>query len=206
MNPQPEDAQIRFHTGTYELFDFPDDGKIAELDLGCGVGSFTSALAKRYPERRILAADVMVGRLRKLARRNRRLEIENMTLFRVEARHLVSFMLPDGGLDRLHLLCPDPWPKDRHRAHRLLTADFCSQLHRVLKGNGIFHFSSDDDEYYEAVKALLETSQLFAEAPEALADIADLKTDFEQRWLEQGKRVRHLACRSLPLPAHTVGH
>jgi len=37
-----------------------------ELDLGSGKGSFTTELAKRHPERIILAADVLSGRLRKL--------------------------------------------------------------------------------------------------------------------------------------------
>ena len=131
----PEDAEIRFFTGTWELYPAEElaAAAVVELDLGCGVGSYTAELAKRYPERKILAADVMVGRLRKLVKRCRRMGIGNMTILRTEARHLVAFMLPDESVDRLHLLCPDPWPKGRHSGHRLLTSDFVSQLHRVLK-------------------------------------------------------------------------
>ena len=145
----PEDAEIRFFTGTWELYPAEElaAAAVVELDLGCGVGSYTAELAKRYPERKILAADVMVGRLRKLVKRCRRMGIGNMTILRTEARHLVAFMLPDESVDRLHLLCPDPWPKGRHSGHRLLTSDFVSQLHRVLKKDGIFHFSSDDEPY-----------------------------------------------------------
>ena len=131
----PEDREVRFLTGVYELF--PTEillrRSVVELDLGCGVGSFTAELAKRYPERTILAADVMIGRLRKLVRRMHRMKLENLTLLRSEARFLVGFSFPDGALDRIHLLCPDPWPKGRHRGHRLLASDFTAQLHRVLK-------------------------------------------------------------------------
>ena len=59
----PEDAQIHFFTGTYFLMPRELLGReIVELDLGCGCGSYTCELAKRFPERQILAADVMIGR------------------------------------------------------------------------------------------------------------------------------------------------
>ncbi|AVM44968.1 hypothetical protein C5Q97_09770 [Victivallales bacterium CCUG 44730] len=204
----PEDVDIRFFTGTWELYPAEElaAAAVVELDLGCGVGSYTAELAKRYPERKILAADVMVGRLRKLVKRCRRMGIGNMTILRTEARHLVAFMLPDESVDRLHLLCPDPWPKGRHSGHRLLTSDFVSQLHRVLKKDGIFHFSSDDEPYYTAVRGVLASSGLFVEAPEAIADLAGIRSDFEQRWNDEGKPVHHIACRRIPRPAHTIGH
>ncbi len=206
-NNHPEDAEIRFFTGTYELFPAELlDAPQVELDLGCGVGSFTCELARRYPQRRILAADVMIGRLRKVVKRTHRMELTNLTVLRTEARHLVALMLPDASLDRLHLLCPDPWPKDRHRGHRLLTSDFAAQLHRVLKPDGIFHFSSDDVSYFNAVRNVIFNSGLFADEPEAIADLVDIKSDFEVRWNEQGKAVNHLSLRRLPLPPHSIGH
>lgn len=200
-----EDCHIEILTGRYSGYELPESGGV-ELDLGCGSGSFTVALAARYPERRILAADVMLGRLRKLVRRRERLKLDNLSILRVEARYLVGRMLPDGGLDRIHLLCPDPWPKGRHRGHRLLSSDFTARLHRVLKQDGIFHFSSDDEYYCQAVNREMTRSELFVPDPQAIADVAELKSDFERRWLESGRRVEHLAWRRLPLPPYRGGH
>ena len=42
------------------------DEVFTELDLGCGKGGLTVGMAQLYPERRILAADIMLGRLRKV--------------------------------------------------------------------------------------------------------------------------------------------
>ncbi len=204
----PEDREIRFYTGTYELYPEAELAaySVVELDLGCGVGSFTAELASRYPERLILAADVMVGRLRKLIRRCHRLNLSNLIVLRTEARNLVARMLPGEALDRIHLLCPDPWPKDRHSGHRLLASDFTAQLHRVLKKDGIFHFSSDDENYVAAVRRVIAASELFAEAPEGIVDLAGIRSDFEVRWNEQGKAVHHAAWRKLPLPPYRGGH
>ncbi len=201
----PEDAKIAIFNDVYDLYSPLADASGAssgaentafsrvELDLGCGSGSFTARLAGRFPDRLILAADVMIGRLRKLVRKAERENLSNLRFLRAEGRILLSIMLPDNSLDRIHLLCPDPWPKDRHRGHRLITSDFCASLSRVLKDDGVFHFSSDDDPYFESVERVISNSGLFVPAPpDAAAEVSDIKSDFELRWLEQGKRVRHL--------------
>ena len=200
-----EDVDIRILTGVYDHLSLPQD-KICELDLGCGTGSFSVALAKSYPERFVMCADVMLGRLRKVVRRRNHQEVTNLEVLRVEARHLLGIMLPDASLDRIHLLCPDPWPKNRHRGHRLLCCDFTTQLHRVLKKGAVFHFSSDDEYYCDAVNRVMAQSGLFAACQEAIADLACVQSDFEKRWLAEGKMVHHRAWKKLPLPECTIGH
>jgi tRNA (guanine-N7-)-methyltransferase len=193
MLNKPEDKNIAILTSEYcrldDKFDLSD--KIIELDLGCGKGSFTTRLAERYPERLVFAADVMIGRLRKLQKRNDREGVSNIKPLRVEARHLLS-MIPDSKINRLHILCPDPWPKGRHRANRLLCSDFVSQLHRVLVPKGHFHFSTDDVQYHDIVRRVIAASGIFEEQNELLCDLADIKSDFEIRWNEQGKKVYHI--------------
>ena len=177
-----------------------------ELDMGCGKGSFTTELAKRHPERIILAADMLSGRLRKLVSRNIRENVNNMRVLKAEARMLIARLLPDRALDRIHILCPDPWPKDRHSGNRLLSSNFMTHIHRVLKDDGVWHFSTDDLEYLAAVRKAVAASQLFCDDPSRLSDIADVKTDFEVMWNSEGKEVYHHGWVKLPLPKPEIGH
>ena len=199
-----EDQQINILTSSYCRLD--PVGDTVELDMGCGAGSFTVALAKKYPERRVLAADVMLGRLRKVVKKSERANVENISVLRVEARSLIAMMLPDSSIDRIHILCPDPWPKNRHRGNRLLCSDFTSQLHRVLKSDGIFHFSSDDEYYCDAVNKIIAASGIFIPFQQGISDLQGVQSDFERRWLAEGKAVHHRAWKKIPLPKITIGH
>ncbi len=176
----------------------PAPGQRVELDLGCGSGGFTVRLAESKPETLVFGADVMLGRLRKVEKLGKRTGVSNLELLRVEARHLISLIAPDSYFDRIHILCPDPWPKHKHKGNRLMSSDFMMQLNRVLKKNGILHFATDDPNYMESTRRNLETSALFEYAPrEVLDDVKDFKTDFEKDWLAIGRSVPHIALRPL---------
>jgi len=173
--------------------------KYIELDLGCGKGTYSLALAQKYPERFVFSADLMIGRLRKLDSRILSLGLSNMALFKVEARHFVSCFIEDCSLDRIHILCPDPWPKHKHKGNRLLCSEFIGQLYRVLKHDGVFHFSTDDTNYFETVTGLVQHTGIFLRDDDAISDVAGIKTDFEKRWNSMGKDVNHIAWRKLEM-------
>ena len=203
--------EIQILTDRYALFGsicpLPD-GRTVELDLGCGKGDFSAALARKYPDRIILAADIMLGRMRKVKKKTDRVGHGNVCCLRTEARFLLGICLPDRCIDRLHVLCPDPWPKDRHRGHRLLCADFMMPLNRVLKEGGVFHFATDDPDYMATVTQLVDSSGLFEPAgPETIADVSgeEFRTEFERGWLAEGKTVPHRAWRALK-PVFTGAH
>jgi tRNA (guanine-N7-)-methyltransferase len=149
----------------------------------------------------------MIGRLRKVENRAKAAGIDgNLRILRCEARNLLGRLLPDGSLDAIHILCPDPWPKNRHRGHRLLCSDFMAQIHRVLKADGILHFSSDDREYCRLMAENVEGSALFRPDQEAGTPWQGIVTDFERKWLEAGRTVEHRFWRRNPLPPKTIGH
>lgn len=189
---KPEDKYIINLADDLELLSFPSERSI-EIDLGCGKGSFSTELAKKYPERTILSTDVMIGRLRKLYKRNQRNKLSNIMLLRGDAWFLLKQRITDGQISRIHILCPDPWPKDKHKGFRLISSEFIATIQRKLKENGVFHFSTDDIDYFTATLNTLNNSNLFVNDNSAINDIYEIKTDFEKRWNGIGLHVHHTA-------------
>jgi len=168
-----------------------------ELDMGCGSGRFALNLARRKGEHLILASDVMIGRLRKLERKLDNEEISNIELLRANNEELVGYQLPDSSIYRLHILCPDPWPKKRHRGRRLLSSDFLTRVARVLEPGGVLHVSTDDKDYLALIRSNAEAFSFIKEdkQQEAISDIRGLTTEFEEQWRHEGKSVPHLVYR-----------
>lgn len=191
---------IEILTGTYQVID-PTRGRASaaiELDMGCGKGRLALELARRYPDRVVLASDVMLGRLRRIDRKATNRGLTNLALLRADNLDLASYLLPHACIDRIHLLCPDPWPKERHRIKRLVTTDFVGRLERLLKPGGVLHMSTDHLPYLADWRRILAVYPSFREDASAIADIADIQTEFEVQWRAAGKDVPHLAFRLEP--------
>lgn len=194
---------IAILTGTYQTVDphFGQRPTAVELDLGCGKGRLSLELARRYPDRLILGSDVMLGRLRRIERKRDRRGLENLVLLRADNLDLASYLLPHACIDRVHLLCPDPWPKNRHRGKRLVTTEFISRVTRLLKPGGVLHMSTDHLPYFDDWQRILAIYPALRPDPNAIADIADIQTEFEMQWRREGKDVPHLAYRYEPAAA-----
>ena len=185
-------------TNDYRQPFFPPQYSFVELDMGCGRGKFTLELAKRFPDRLILASDVMLGRLRKLDLKVQKRSLANVILLRAESGQLAEFQLPPNSIDRLHILCPDPWPKEKGKGRRTVCTAFLCSIRRVLKPGGILHLSTDNVPYFHDWQTMLANLPFFTPAPNALQDIADLKTDFELQWLAEGTPVQHITYKAAP--------
>ena len=169
---------------------FPD-GELFEVDLGCGDGGFITAMAEHYPERKFLAVERLLGRVRKVCRKAKRLGLNNLKVLRLESAYTAGWLLPDEGVSRLHLLCPDPWPKKRHHRRRLIyDPDFQSGLLRVLAKDGEFLFKTDHAEYYEEAEEVIGNMPGLERLPWDDNAFYYPQTDFEKQWLDEGRSIQ----------------
>jgi tRNA (guanine-N7-)-methyltransferase len=170
---------------------FEQEDAPLEIDLGCGDGTFTVAMAHQFPERRFLAVERLKGRVEKTARKIKAEELGNARVLRLESAYAVGWLLPSAGVSRLHLLCPDPWPKKKHHKNRIFRQpDFISGLLRILvPGTGEFLLKSDHQGYYEdALEVLGEVEGLQQVDWEEDAFFYP-QTDFEKLWLREGRTI-----------------
>ncbi len=179
-----------------ELFPERPDAPL-ELDLGSGDGRFLLDLAAAFPERNFLGVERLLGRVRRVCRRAERLGLENVRVLRLESGYAVHWLLPRGAFARVHLLFPDPWPKLKHRARRLLSPEFLQGIDALLGEDGEFLFKSDHEEYFETSAGFLRQSPGWEELLWEDGAFFYPETDFEQRWKAAGKPIRSLRLRKI---------
>ncbi len=177
------------------------DPKPLEVDLGCGDGSFLIDLAAAHPERHFLGVERLLGRVRKVCRLATRRGLANLRVLRLESRYTVEWLLPPASVSRLHLLCPDPWPKARHHRRRLVQQEFLAAVWEVLEPGGEFLFKTDHEEYHEWV--IEEVARYNCGGGfETLEWPEDAfyypKTDFQRLWEGEGKKLQSLRLRKPP--------
>ncbi len=175
---------------------FAEKGPV-ELDLGCGDGGFLLEMAARFPERRFLGVERLLGRVRKVCRKAERRGLGNVCVLRLDSAYAVRWLLPKCAFARIHLLFPDPWPKKKHHKRRLVTADFAEAICDLLEPGGEFLFRTDHPEYFEEAAAAILGCERF----EALDWPDDAffyaMTDFERIWRSEGKEIQKLRVRGL---------
>lgn len=117
------------------------------LEIGSGTGDFIAALAQERPDRNFIAIDYYNKGCYKTCRRLERLGLTNVRVLREEARQFLTERIPHNSLAAVHINCPDPWPKKRHRKRRLVNRQFLEFLLSFLNPGGDFYFATDFDDY-----------------------------------------------------------
>lgn len=169
---------------------FPDPARPLEVDLGCGDGTFLAAMAAHHPERDFLGIERLMGRVSKTARKIERAGLTNARVLRLESAYSVGWLLPTAGVSRLHLLCPDPWPKKKHHKNRLINnPEFLDGLERILPPGGEFLLKSDHEEYFENALESFDARSAFVREPWPDDAFFYAQTDFETQWLAEGRTI-----------------
>lgn len=158
-----------------KVFDRPGP---VEIDLGCGKGRFLLARASSNPDINFLGIDRMLRRIRKIDNKARRRRLANIRLMRIEGYYAVSYLIPADRIQTYYILFPDPWPKKKHREHRLFNPRFVDSLHRTLKPQGVVHIATDHLPYFDEIAAIMRGDSRFTEI-DPFVPSPEEQTDFE---------------------------
>ena len=156
-----------------------------EVELGCGDASFLVEYARRNPQTNFIGVERLLGRIQKLDRKGRRQELVNTRGVRIESAYFLQYLLPPRSAGVLHIYFPDPWPKKKHRRHRLIGQEFPVLARNALTPGGMVFLRTDDADYFQQMNEVFAEAKEFApgETPAALAEIT---TDFEREFNAQG--------------------
>lgn len=132
-------------------------GRVAPrlLDVGIGNGEATVAWAAAHPDADVLAVELhrpsIAATLLAIDERG----LANVRVAEVDVRTLLAQAAP-GDLHDVRILFPDPWPKRRHLARRLVDAGFATAVADVLPPGGTLHVATDWEGYARQVVAATE--------------------------------------------------
>jgi tRNA (guanine-N7-)-methyltransferase len=160
-------------------------GRPLEIELGCGDGSFLVDHSRLHPQHNFIGVERLLGRVRKVERKSRRERLCNLRAVRIESTYFLQYLLPERSSVALHVYFPDPWPKRRHRRHRLVNEQFPNLAGKALVDGGRVYLRTDDHDYFDQMVRVFSSSSLFASV-DTPADLAALTTDFERGFLARG--------------------
>jgi len=156
-----------------------------EIDLGCGDGAFLTAMASQAPERNFIGVERLLGRVRRTCRRNAQAGNCNVRVIRIESFYFLKYLLPPGSASVIHVMFPDPWPKKRHHARRLVQTGFLDAARAALQPGGELRLTTDNLPYFQHMEEVFASYPGFEREPWE-PDALYPQTDFEARFRAQG--------------------
>lgn len=156
-----------------------------EVELGCGDASFLVEYARQNPGTNFIGVERLLGRIQKLDRKGRRAGLKNLRGVRIESAYFLQYLLPRNSASALHIYFPDPWPKKKHRRHRLINEAFPALARAALVPGGKVFLRTDDADYFQQMTEVFAAAKEFGKTETPLS-LAQITTDFEKDFNAQG--------------------
>ena len=172
---------------------FRGDANIV-LEIGCGMGDATVAMAAATPETTILAVDVHTPGLGVILRDCERDGIGNVRVAACDAVTLIRDHIPNDALAGIRIYFPDPWPKQRQHKRRLIQPEFVSLASSKLKSGATLHLATDWQDYADQMLEVLSNEPTLRNTSEGFSPRPDWRpvTRFESRGLRLGHAINDL--------------
>ena len=186
-NPQlhGQDGEKIDLTGKWHEAHFKNKNPIT-LELACGRGEYTVALAERFPNRNFIGVDIKGARIWKGATEAIERGLKNAAFLRTRIEIIAPFFA-ENEVDEIWLTFPDPFLRDS-KSNRRLTSPYFLNIYRCfLKKGGIIHLKTDSPDLYKFTLLtisedpkceLLYTSQDIYAAPLAYSEL-EVQTYYE---------------------------
>ena len=121
------------------------------LEIGCGTGTSTIAMAKSEPDLDVIAVEVYRRGLAQLLSAVSREGVTNIRLIRGDGVDVLEHLIGPGSLTGVRVFFPDPWPKARHHKRRLLQPATIALIAGRLRPGGVLHAATDHAGYAEQI-------------------------------------------------------
>ncbi len=177
---------------------FKNDHPIV-LELGCGKGEYTVALARQNPEKNFIGIDIKGARFWRGAKTAIEEDLENVAFVRTQIE-LIEYVFAAREVSEIWITFPDPQIKYKRTKHRLTNSDFLQRYKHILKEDGLMHLKTDSEFMHGYTLGLLH-----GEGHEVLyahhdiykneyspKEVTGIQTFYEKQYLEKGKPITYI--------------
>jgi len=170
------------------------------LELGCGKGDYTIALAERHPEMNFIGVDIKGARLWKGAKYATEKGLRNVAFLRTRIEFITAFFGPDE-IAEIWLTFSDPQLRGSENK-RLSSPLFLERYRQFLRPGGLVHLKTDSRFLHEYTRAVIAANGLQVLAcgtdiyhegfDPSLSEVTGIQTFYESMFLEMGLPITYL--------------
>lgn len=166
------------------------------LEIGFGKGEFIIELATRNRDWNFLGIEIKSYRFKRAVHFSCKENIKNLKLLHCDVNIAVEQFFRSGIFDIVYINFPDPWPKDRHKKHRVINRTFLNYLRLIMKKGGIIEFASDHADYVSHIVEQCNLNSNFKNI--STNKTSNIKMDnrpvtkYEKQFIKEKKRIYYL--------------
>jgi len=184
----------------FTVFDAPPQA--CWLEVGFGAGEHIAAQAQANPNVGFIGCEPYINGIARLLTAIDEEQIDNIRIFPDDARLLLDW-ISAASLERVFVLFPDPWPKNRHAYRRFVCPENLDLLSRIMADGAELRIASDEMGYIRwtlfHVRSHPDFEWMAAEAQDWRKRPADWPpTRYEEKALAAGKHCAYLGFRRRP--------
>lgn len=171
------------------------------LELGCGKGEYTVALAEKFPEKNFIGIDIKGARFWRGAKTAIEENLCNVAFLRTQIE-LIDFAFGENEISEIWITFPDPQIKFKRTKHRLTHPGFLRKYDKILNENGFIHLKTDSEFLHgythgviqsERHNVLISSHNVYHPDNKELPDeITSVQTFYENKFLEENKNITYI--------------
>jgi len=186
------------HKGQWNANFFKNDNPLI-LELGCGKGEYSVALAKKYPNKNFIGIDIKGARFWRGAKTAIEDNIPNVAFIRTQIE-LIEHVFAQNEVDEIWITFPDPQIKYQRTKHRMTNTSFLQSYKNILKPEGVVNLKTDSEFMHGYTLGLLHGGGhevLYANhnvykqegSPE---EVTSIQTYYESLYLKEDKAITYI--------------
>jgi len=182
--------------GKWNAF-FNNDNPVT-LELACGKGEYTVALARLYPDRNFIGVDLKGNRIWSGAKKALDEGLKNVAFLRTQIESITGYFA-EGEVSEIWITFPDPQLRMSKAKKRLTHPRFLRLYKKIMKEGSFIHLKTDSPDLYNFTSLVAELyelniaesySDVYAE-PDIHQDLK-IKTYYESLDIAGSNKVHYL--------------